>query len=132
MMNISQNLDSFSNSSSHSLQLSQTFSFAFPFSLTAAGGFVFSKLQGIQSRIISGDFSGSYVFEDFLTVMAGFSTAYERDLNKKNAAYFGLSGGYKEYLNIEIRTEKNMYHQWFDNTADYDEFLLKGIVTLKF
>jgi len=132
LMTLSDGQDSLSNSSSHGLQLSQSFVFPFPLSLSASGGLTFSKLQGISSRILSGDFNVSYVLEDIITLMSGIGTAYEKDLNKKNSAYIGLSGGYNQYFNIEIRTEKNMYHQWFDNTADYDEFLMKGIVTLKF
>ena len=132
VMNLSNDTDSLLNSSSHSLQLSQSFGFPFQFSISASVGLLFSKIQGVQSRMISADFSGNYVFEDLLTLMAGFSTAYERDLNKKNAEYFGISAGYMQYFNIEIRAEKNMYHEWYLNTNDYDEFLLKGIVTMKF
>lgn len=132
VMNISDNLDSASRSSSHNIQFSQTFGFPIPLTLSASAGLIFSKLAGISGRNICADFSGSYVFEDFITIMTGFSTAYERDLNKKNSEYFGISGGYKQYLNIEIRAEKNMYHEWLLNINDYDEFLLKGTVTLKF
>jgi len=132
VMNISNNQDSLSNSSSQSLQYSQTFGFAFPLSLTASVGFIFSKLQGVPDRTISADFSGNYVFEDLITVMAGLSTGYEKDLNKKNSSYLGISGGFKQYLNIELRAEKNMYYQWFDNTNDYNEFLIRCIVTMKF
>ena len=100
--------------------------------LNASIGLIFSKLAGISGRNISADFSGIYVFEEFITLMTSFSTAYERDLNKKNSEYFGISTVYKEYLTIEIRAEKNLYHEWLYNSGDYDEFLLKGTVTLKF
>jgi hypothetical protein len=132
VMNVSDSPDSLSRTSSHNLQFSQSFGFIFPLTFSASVGLTFSKLQGIPDRIISADFSGNYIFEDFITIMSGFSTAYERELNKKNSEYFGVSGGYNQYLNIEIRAEKNMYHDWFLNTQDYDEFLLKGTVTLKF
>lgn len=133
-MNSSSNLDSIitDNTSVHNLVFSQSLNFKFPFSLNGSVGMSFAKYPGDYSRIISGDINAAYTSLDLLNYMIGFSTSYEKDKNKKNMFYIAASMGYKQYINFEIRGEKNLYHDWKSGVNNYDEFILKGIITSRF
>ncbi len=130
-MNSSSNLDSIITESVnvHNVVFSQMFSFKFPLTLSGSFGMSFANYPGDYSRILSTDISATYLLMDVLNYMVGFSTAYEKDKNKKNMFYIGTSIGYKQYINFEVRAEKNLYHDWFDNRSNYDEFLIRGTVT---
>lgn len=133
-MNSSSNLDSIitENASVHNLVFSQSLNFVFPLSISGSFGMSFAKYPGDHSRILSGDISASYTALDLLTYMIGYNTAYEKDKNKKNMFYIAASLGYKQFINLEVRGEKNLYHDWINTTNNYDEFILKGIVTTRF
>lgn len=133
-MNSSSNLDSIitENVSVHNLVFSQSFGFSFPLNLSASFSMSFANNPGEYSRILSGDFSADYTLFELLNSFIGFSTAYEMDKNKKNMFYIGSSIGYKQYINFEVRAEKNLYHDWKNTTNNYDEFIFKGIVTTRF
>ncbi len=133
-MNSSSNVDSIitENVSVHNLMFSQSAAFKFPLTLSGSIGLSFARYPGDYSRIISSDFSASYLLMDLLNNMTGISTAYEKDRNKKVMFYIGTSIGYQQYLNFEVRAEKNLYNDWFDNRNNYDEFLIRGIVTTRF
>ncbi|MBZ0202730.1 MAG: hypothetical protein K8I03_06915 [Ignavibacteria bacterium] len=133
-MNSSSNLDSIitQNVSVHNLVFSQSVSFKIPLSISGSVGLSFARYPEMFSRIVSADFNASYLLFDVMNYMMGVSTAYEKDLNKKNTLYIGTSIGYERYINLEIRAEKNLYHQWNDPTGNYDEFLMKGIITANF
>jgi len=133
-MNSSSNLDSVitDNTSVHNLVFSQSLNFMFPFSLNGSVGLSFARYPGDYSRIVSGDINAAYTSLDLLNYMIGFSTSYEKDKNKKNMLYIAASLGYKQYINFEIRGEKNLYHDWKSGVNNYDEFILKGIITSRF
>lgn len=133
-MNSSSNVDSIitENVSVHNLMFSQSASFKFPLTLSGSIGLSFARYPGDYSRIISGDFSASYLLMDLLNYMTGISTAYEKERNKKVMFYIGTSIGYQQYINFEVRAEKNLYNDWYDNRNNYDEFLIKGIVSTRF
>ncbi|MCI0450598.1 MAG: hypothetical protein L0Y79_12600 [Chlorobi bacterium] len=133
-MNSSSNLDSIitENVSVHNLIFSQSLGFSFPLNLSGSFSMSFARYPGEYSRILSGDISVDYTLFDIANSFIGFSTAYEKDLNKKNTFYFGTRLGYDRYINIEVRAEKNLYHDWFDMRNNFDEFLIRGIVSTEF
>ena len=133
-MNSSSNLDSIitENVSIHNLVFSQSFGFSFPLNLSGSFSMSFAKYPGMSSRILSGDISVDYTLFDIVNGFIGFTTAYEKDLNKKNMLYIGTKLGYQRYINLEVRAEKNLYHDWFDLRNNFDEFLIRGIVTTRF
>lgn len=133
-MNSSSNLDSIitENVSVHNLVFSQSFGFSFPLNLSASFSVGFANYPGEYSRILSGDFSADYTLFELLNSFIGFSTAYEMDKNKKNMFYIGSSIGYNQYINFEVRAEKNLYHDWRSTTNNYDEFIFRGVVTTRF
>jgi len=133
-MNSSSNLDSIitENVSIHNLVFSQSLGFSFPLNLSGSFSMSFAKYPGMSSRILSGDISVDYTLFDIVNGFIGFTTAYEKDLNKKNMLYIGTKLGYQRYINLEVRAEKNLYHDWFDLRNNFDEFLIRGIVTTRF
>ncbi len=133
-MNSSSNLDSIitESVSAHNLVFSQSLSFKFPLSINGSFGMSFARSPGDYSRILSGDINASYTLFELLNYMIGFSTAYEKERNKKNMFYIAASLGYKQYINFEVRGEKNLYHDWRFGSNNYDEFILKGIITTRF
>jgi len=133
-MNSSSNLDSIitENVSVHNLMFSQSVGFTFPLNISGSFSMSFAKYPGEYSRILSGDISADYTLFELVNSFIGFGTAYEKQSNKKNTFYMGVSLGYERYINFEVRAEKNLYHSWKDNTTNYDEFLIKGIVTTRF
>jgi len=133
-MNSSSNLDSIitENVSVHNLMFSQSVGFTFPLNISGSFSMSFAKYPGEYSRILSGDISADYTLFELVNSFIGFGTAYEKQSNKKNTFYMGVSLGYEGYINFEVRAEKNLYHSWKDNTTNYDEFLIKGIVTTRF
>ena len=133
-MNSSSNLDSIitENVSVHNLVFSQSVGFKIPLNISGSFSLSFAKYPGENSRILSGEISADYTLAEFLNTFIGFSTAYEKDRNKKNMFYIGTSLAYERYINFEVRAEKNLYHNWLDGTGNYDEFMLKGIVTTTF
>lgn len=130
-MNSSSNLDSIitENVSVHNLVFSQSAGFSFPLNITGTFSMSFAKYQGEYSRILAGDISADYTLFELVNSFIGFGTSYEKERNKKNSFYIGVNLGYEKYVNFEVRAEKNLYHSWKNNTTNYDEFMLKGIVT---
>lgn len=130
-MNSSSNLDSIitENVSVHNLMFSQSVGFTFPLNISGSFSMSFAKYPGEYSRILAGDISADYTLFELVNSFIGFGTAYEKQSNKKNTFYIGVSLGYERYFIFEVRAEKNLYHSWQDNTTNYDEFMLKGIVT---
>jgi hypothetical protein len=133
-MNSSSNLDSIitENISVHNLSLGQSVGFKFPLNLSCSFSMSFARYPGEYSRILSGDISADYILFDLVNSFIGAGTSYEKGISKKNTFYIGTSFGYKSYINFEIRAEKNLFHSWQDTKTNYDEFMLKGIVTSTF
>jgi hypothetical protein len=133
-MNSSSNLDSIitENVSVHNLMFGQSVGFMFPLNISGSFSMSFAKYPGDYSRILSGDISADYTLFDVVNSFIGFGTSYEKGKNKKNTFYIGTSLGYERYINLEVRAEKNLYHSWQDRTTNYDEFMLKGIVSTRF
>jgi hypothetical protein len=133
-MNSSSNLDSIitENVSVHNLVFSQFLSFKFPLTLSGSFGMSFARYPGDYSRILSTDLNADYTLFDVMNSFIGFGTAYEKDKNKKNMFYIGTRIGYEQYINFEVRAEKNLYQDWIDSSNNYDEFMLKGILSTRF
>ncbi len=133
-MNSSSNLDSIitDNVNVHNLVFSQTFSFIIPLNLSGSFSMSFANYPGDYSRTLSTDLNADYTLFDVMNSFIGFSTAYEKDKNKKNIFYIGTRIGYEQYINFEVRAEKNLYHDWNNGSNNYDEFMLKGILSTRF
>lgn len=133
-MNSSSNLDSIitDNVNVHNLVFSQTFSFIIPLNLTGSFSMSFARYPGDYSRILSTDLSADYTLFDVVNSFIGYGTAYEKDKNKKNMFYIGTRIGYEQYINLEVRAEKNLYHDWIGGSNNYDEFMIKGILSTRF
>jgi hypothetical protein len=133
-MNSSNNLDSIINEkvSVHNLLFSHSLGFSFPLNISGSFSMSFANYPWVSSRILSGDISADYTLFEIANSFIGFSTAYEKNLNKKNMFYIGTRVGYASFITMEVRGEKNLYHDWFDTRNNFDEFLLRGIVTTRF
>jgi len=132
MFNKATSLDTASGYTSNSLTLSEGLSFGIPLSISASVNLVHSDYVNDYSRIISFDAFASYTLEDVWTNSIGFSTGIEKDKNRKRIIYMTTSFNIIKNVTFDIRGEKSLYTDWINGTNNYDEFLLRGIVTTNF
>lgn len=103
--------------------------FDFPLTLSASFGAQFFDYINDYSRILSFDGNIGYVLEEIVTNTLGLSTSVERDKNKKINFYFGTVFNVVKGISLELRAEKNLYHDWHIASNNYDEFMIKGTLT---
>ncbi len=132
MFNKATSLDTASGYTSNSLTLSEGLSFGIPLSVSASVNLVHSDYVNDYSRIISFDAFASYTLEDVWTNSIGFSTGIEKDKNRKRIIYLTTSFNIIKNVTFDIRGEKSLYTDWINGTNNYDEFLLRGILTTNF
>jgi len=132
MFNNATSLDTASGYTSNSLTLSEGISFGIPLSLSASINLVHSDYVNDYSRILSFDAFASYTLEDVWTNSIGFSTGVEKDKNRKRMLYLTTSFNIIKNVTFDIRGEKSLYTDWINGTNNYDEFLIRGIVTTNF
>jgi hypothetical protein len=132
MFNRATSLDTASGYSSHSFTLSEVLSFDIPLSFSVSFGAIHSDYVNDYSRIFSFDMSAVYTLEDIWTNSIGFSTGVEKDKNRKRTAYLTSTVNIVKNVSVELRAEKNLYTDWNTGLNNYDEFLLRGVVSINY
>lgn len=132
MFNKATTLDTSSGYTSNSLTLSEGLSFEIPLTLSASINMVHSDYVNDYSRILSFDAFASYTLEDIWTNTIGFSTGVEKDKNRKRMMYLTTSFNIIKNVTFDIRAEKSLYTDWISGSNNFDEFLLRAIVSTNF
>lgn len=125
-------LDTASGYTSNNFTLSENISFRFPLVLSASFGMSFLDYFHDYSKITSIDGNVSYTFFGSWTNTVGASYSGEKNKNNKVYLYFGSTYDYTENVSIDFRIEKNSYADELVDINDYDEFIVRSTVRLKF
>jgi hypothetical protein len=84
------------------------------------------------SKITTLDGNIGYTFFESWTNT--FGAAYSSEKNRNSKIYFYISSiyDYTENVSVDVRIEKNKYSDQIVNLNDYDEFLIRSTIRIRF
>jgi hypothetical protein len=132
MFNKATSLDTASGYKSDNFTLSENLSFKFPLVISASFGMNFLDYFLDYSKITTLDGNIGYTFFESWTNT--FGAAYSSEKNRNSKIYFYISSiyDYTENVSIDVRIEKNKYSDQIVNLNDYDEFLIRSTIRIRF
>jgi|GEM_PF-618879 len=114
-------------------QLTQSISFKFPLSISAAIGMVQTS-SGIitYDRIITFQFTGDYIVSKMLQVSAGANIDSEKDKNNKLGIYLSSRLQILKHISVDLRAEQNNIKDNVLTTNNYKEFIFRSTISANF
>ncbi len=132
MFNKATSLDTASGYNSNNFTLAENLSFRFPLVISASFGMSFLDYFYDYSKITSFDGNVSYTFFESWTNTLGAAYSGEKNKNSKVYFYIGSTYEYTENVSIDLRIEKNNYSDQIVSINDYDEFLVRSTIRVRF
>ncbi|MBL7127803.1 MAG: hypothetical protein ISS16_02340 [Ignavibacteria bacterium] len=127
-----QNSSSFSGAGDYSIinfVLSDNLSFImFPLSLTGSIGYTINSSDS-NSNIVSLDFANSYTFFNIWNNRLGINYTIEEERNNKIRLYFTSSIPLWNFATLNFNAEKSFYREDIFRYGEYDDFLVRAIIS---
>lgn len=100
----------------------------FPLTLAVSAGYTFNNSTE-NSRIVSFDLSGSYLFFKKMNNTIGLSYLGEKDRNEKFGVYFITAVPLWDVADFYLRAEQNFYREKVYEFGDNNEFILTATLS---
>jgi hypothetical protein len=114
---------------SHNLIFTENITFTVPLTVAASFGLIYQKHPAGSSRILTLDLSTSYTAFELWNNTAGVNFAVERDRNRKLGVYVNSTITFLKYITLDVRAEQNVYRDYLLSASNYNEFILRSILS---
>ncbi len=132
MFNKASSLDTASGYTSNNFTLSENLSFRIPLVISASFGMSFLDYFLDYSKITSVDGNVGYTFFDSWTNTIGVAYSSEKNRDSKVCLYLNSTYNYTENVSIDLRLEKNSYSDEIVVVNNYNEFLVRSTIRVRF